>query len=158
MKSREERLAYARDYYVANREQCKARDKAYYRAHREAMIESKRRWRQAHLDEVAERSKSYRLEQKYSLSVEEYDALLAAQGVVCAICGQPETARHRGKVRALAVDHDHNTGQVRGLLCSACNKAVERVDTVPDWSRRVARYLRKARNGTSANASKERVR
>lgn len=51
----------------------------------------------------------------YGLSADEYDAMLAAQGGRCAIC------RARPKSKRLAVDHDHRTGEVRGLLCSRCN-------------------------------------
>lgn len=51
----------------------------------------------------------------FDLSSEEYSALLNLQGGVCAICGQ------RPVTRRLAVDHDHTTGEVRGLLCSRCN-------------------------------------
>jgi Recombination endonuclease VII len=44
-----------------------------------------------------------------------YPELFEAQGGVCAICGKPPGER------ALHVDHDHETGQVRGLLCYSCN-------------------------------------
>ena len=48
----------------------------------------------------------------------EYDALLAAQGGGCAICGNAP------KTRRLHVDHDHKTGAVRGVLCFNCNQAL----------------------------------
>lgn len=51
----------------------------------------------------------------YGLTADDYDVLLAAQGGRCAIC------RARPKSKRLAVDHDHKTGEVRGLLCSRCN-------------------------------------
>lgn len=51
----------------------------------------------------------------YGLDAAGYDALLARQGGRCAIC------RARPKSKRLAVDHDHVTGAVRGLLCSRCN-------------------------------------
>ncbi len=51
----------------------------------------------------------------YGLTSAQYDALLRAQGGRCAIC------RARPKSKRLAVDHDHKSGAVRGLLCSRCN-------------------------------------
>lgn len=54
-------------------------------------------------------------EREYGLIHDEYLALIEAQGNACAICGD------HGQRRALAVDHDHLTGQVRGLLCDRCN-------------------------------------
>ncbi|WP_431818631.1 endonuclease VII domain-containing protein [Gordonia jacobaea] len=56
-----------------------------------------------------------RVEGTYDLPAGAYDALLVAQGGRCAICW----AKPRG--RRLAVDHDHETGRVRGLLCEPCN-------------------------------------
>jgi phage regulator Rha-like protein len=48
--------------------------------------------------------------------------MLEHQEGVCAICGKPETVKSRkGEVLALAIDHDHATGKVRGLLCFRCN-------------------------------------
>jgi hypothetical protein len=57
----------------------------------------------------------------YGLTVAGYEKMLADQDGRCAICGGEETAKLRGRVRRLCVDHDHETGQVRGLLCSRCN-------------------------------------
>lgn len=52
----------------------------------------------------------------YGISLERYNEILAQQGGVCAIC--KETCPTG---RALAVDHSHSTGEVRGLLCTKCN-------------------------------------
>lgn len=64
---------------------------------------------------------SYDWLRKYGLVEKQFRALRIAQEDKCAICGQPETTRYRGIVRALSVDHDHITGKVRGLLCQKCN-------------------------------------
>lgn len=55
----------------------------------------------------------------YGLSEGDYERLYAAQGGKCAIC-----QRATGKVKKLSVDHDHKTGKVRGLCCTACNKHI----------------------------------
>lgn len=63
-----------------------------------------------------------RLRQHFGLTVAQYDAMLAAQGGCCAACGEEPKSRLMGKTLiSLAVDHDHATGKVRGLLCSNCN-------------------------------------
>lgn len=59
--------------------------------------------------------------QNYGITETEYLRLLEAQGGLCAICGKPETKTYKGTLGLLAVDHNHQTGEVRGLLCSACN-------------------------------------
>ena len=61
---------------------------------------------------------------RYGMTPPEYEAMLEAQGGLCAICEQPETSKRGGVVRRLAVDHCHETGEVRGLLCNNCNRAL----------------------------------
>lgn len=66
----------------------------------------------------------------YGLTLEQYEALYEAQGGVCYIC-----QRATGKTRRLAVDHDHATGYVRGLLCKPCNSVLAhfRDDAATAW-------------------------
>ncbi len=57
-----------------------------------------------------------------SFTNKDYERVFAQQGGVCAICKHPEIVRRQGgKVLRLAVDHNHKTGKVRGLLCRRCN-------------------------------------
>lgn len=58
------------------------------------------------------------LRKKYSITEVEYSEILEKQGGRCAICKKPKESFKR----SLAVDHDHGTGKVRGLLCYYCNK------------------------------------
>lgn len=71
-----------------------------------------------------------------------HDALVALQNGLCAVCGEPPTARNTrahwdGK---LCVDHDHATGKVRGLLCNDCNLLIG-YGKSPDVLRAAAVYL-----------------
>ncbi len=66
-----------------------------------------------------------RLQQRYKMTLEEYDALWEKQYGTCAICKQQEVVKcESGAIRRLCVDHDHKTGKVRALLCQKCNKAL----------------------------------
>lgn len=66
--------------------------------------------------------RAYQLRLRYGITQAQYDALLVAQDGRCKACGRPETAiGNGGRVKPLAVDHDHGTGEVRGLLCQECN-------------------------------------
>jgi hypothetical protein len=58
------------------------------------------------------------VQRKYGITAEQYGQLLSSQGGACAVCGT------RPKRKRLAVDHDHQTGYVRGLLCTSCNHRV----------------------------------
>lgn len=81
------------------------------------------------------------LQRKYGITLGQYRAMLAAQGGVCAICGQPETREFEGHVINLAVDHDHTTGQVRGLLCARCNTGLRFFRSDSGLFRRALEYI-----------------
>lgn len=63
---------------------------------------------------------------RVNISEEYYEILVSKQAGLCAVCRKPETAKLKktGHVRRLAIDHDHETGAVRGLLCTNCNTAL----------------------------------
>lgn len=69
---------------------------------------------------IQETAADYRLRKTYGITLAEYDRVLAYQGGACAICKRVPAP---GKPR-LAVDHDHRTGLLRGLLCWLCNRAI----------------------------------
>jgi hypothetical protein len=75
-----------------------------------------------------ERDRYYR--RKYGIGPEHYDMMLNAQEGVCAICSQKETAIDvkTGQIKRLAIDHDHKTGDIRGLLCGVCNRMIAQID------------------------------
>ena len=71
--------------------------------------------------------RNWKLLQKYNLTLDEYDQILEHQNGVCAICSKKEIVLDiNGEIRNLAVDHDHKTGKIRGLLCFSCNGGLER--------------------------------
>jgi hypothetical protein len=73
---------------------------------------------------------------KFGLTESQYDEMLAAQGGTCAICHGACPTGWR-----LAVDHDHETGQVRGLLCLRCNSALGLFHEQPERLRSALAYL-----------------
>lgn len=114
---------------------------AKYRASekgRSREVEYMSRWRYTEAGQLWVQRKRLK---KYGLTPEEYQKLLIGQGGVCAICGQEETATIKGVVRRLAVDHDHQTDEVRGLLCYMCNSALGHFGDNPDLLRRALNYL-----------------
>lgn len=82
------------------------------------------------------------LKRNYGISLADYSSMLQSQGDVCAICERPEEGYLRGRLRTLAVDHDHVTGRVRGLLCTHCNRALGSARDDPAILLRAIRYLK----------------
>ena len=95
---------------------CRACSKAYGVANkhkwREKTNATKRKWYAVNSD----KNRDYMFRKNYGISLDDYQAVLHAQGGLCVICRQPWPGK-----RPLVVDHDHETGMVRGLLCQGCN-------------------------------------
>ena len=104
-----------------------ARAKRWYALNRERVITRVREWQQANPERHSAKQREIRarrrpaardqhLRRNFGIGTPEYEQLLAAQGGRCAIC---ERGPRKGS--SLHVDHDHETGDVRGLLCFRCN-------------------------------------
>jgi hypothetical protein len=88
------------------------------------------------VNDESERRRHYR--RKYGITPEWYERTLAAQGGVCAICGSDRKTQGQSY---FPVDHCHESGKVRGILCVECNHAIGRLDKFPDWAERATAYL-----------------
>ena len=67
------------------------------------------------------RARKHALKKFYNITLEDYDRMFKEQGGVCLICNKKETLHKR---KYLCIDHNHDTGEVRGLLCSNCNRGL----------------------------------
>jgi hypothetical protein len=127
------RTAYAVEWRAANRDKLAARQTAYRHANRDKVLA----W------QANDRASGRFRDRKYNLAPGQFDAMLAAQGNSCAICGEGFSDRPPH------VDHDHaccprggSCGKcVRGLLCGPCNHALGSFRDDPNRMRRAIAYL-----------------
>lgn len=120
-------------YYQENKEQVLNQQKEYYQSVKDTKKykNCSKNYYQSHKENIKmypssnpEQKKDRYLQRLYGITLEQYRQMLNNQNGVCAICNQPETTiNKRGNcVQYLAVDHNHQTGKVRGLLCRKCNR------------------------------------
>jgi hypothetical protein len=108
--------AKARRWHEANRERRCARMRAYH-----------------HSTYDYERTRDRTLRYRYGIGQEDYDRMYAQQKGRCALCNV--------KRKKLHVDHEHESGKVRGLLCNACNSALNYIAHRPEWAPLAIEYL-----------------
>ena len=93
-------------------------------------------------DANKQRIRANQLKINYGLTMKDYDIMVKAQNGLCAICQKPERFKTPlGNIRPLAVDHDHQTGEVRGLLCDRCNNGLGSFKDSPALLNRAQKYL-----------------
>jgi hypothetical protein len=85
---------------------------------------------------------------KYGVTILWYLKRLKKQRGACAICGQPETSTHNGKIKRLAVDHSHDTNEARGLLCYRCNVNLAVIEDLV-WVAKARAYLSEPKDDLS---------
>ena len=136
--SPEERAAYNRAYHAANKEKLAEYAHAYYAANKEKLAVFNRAYREANKEKVSARERAYRealgprgrfaklLHLKYDLSFEAWTEMLIGQSGRCAICRSPMSG-----IKEPATDHNHETGEVRELLCVGCNTKLHALEVWP---------------------------
>ena len=140
-----------------HRNECKACTKelrrAHYEANRQRYIEAAQRWQERNPERTAAYQAEYRsrperkramrdlyYRRTYGISADEVDAMLEAQGGGCAICG-----RKPDRPASMHLDHDHETGHLRGILCIDCNHGIGKLRDDPDLLLAAVEYLRRTR-------------
>lgn len=83
--------------------------------------------------------RAWNLKRYYGMSAERYEQMFEAQGGACAVCSRPGGGTSRSD--RLYVDHNHETGAVRGLLCLFCNMALGQLGEDADRIRQLADYI-----------------
>jgi hypothetical protein len=123
-----------------------------------------KRWQQANAEHLNRYRREYRgrpdrkradrdahLRRKFGIGIDDYECMFTAQGGGCAICGAPPP-----DAMSLHVDHDHDSGCVRGLLCVSCNNALGAFRESHDLFAAAADYL--DRDDELAQLARERVK
>jgi hypothetical protein len=106
----------AKDKHLAECKTCTSlRKKANYAKNPEIYRGHRRKFREQNLILDRRRNFGHSIKRLYGITLDIYDAMMIAQGGCCAICSTSLDEGH------LHVDHDHETGEVRGLLCRSCN-------------------------------------
>lgn len=96
-------------------------------------------WRSSDAGQIYTRNAKYR---KYQMTESDYKIILAQQENSCAICGS--TTSGHNMTDELLIDHDHTSGNVRGLLCVRCNAGIGHFMDDPDLLRSAVAYLERA--------------
>ena len=132
---KEESSAYTKQYGITHKNLLALKRKSKYMKNRETELYRNEQWRLRNLGKVANRVRK----RKYNLSPEEYIKLYEDQKGCCAICGV-----HRDTLdKNFAIDHDHITGKVRGLLCRRCNLFLGHVQDSIKLLQKAINYLQK---------------
>lgn len=97
--------------------------------------ECHRVYREANKKSRSKNDREYRLKKDYGITVKDYELMMAKQGGVCYIC------KSTNKGRSLCVDHCHNSGEVRKLLCISCNTGLGNFKDNPELLKLSIDYL-----------------
>lgn len=107
-------------FYKGTNNRCRPCTREYAKQYR-SRPEIKEREAERGKNRSLEQKQEYRLRFAYGIGLDDYNQMLVEQNYLCAICGT-DNPGHNGN--RFVVDHDHETGDVRGLLCSPCNTAL----------------------------------
>lgn len=147
---------YGREYYAHNKEKVSVRSSRWHKANPEKSREKTRRHKQKNReyfrnikkaaysknkDQITALLRDNAFRKKFGISLAERNEMADAQEKRCLICGKHESYL----TKRLAVDHDHETLTVRGLLCQNCNLGLGYFLDDPDLLRSAAIYLERIR-------------
>jgi hypothetical protein len=103
--------------------------------------DGKNAYQRAHRADNLDHYRDKELRRNFGIDLTKFREMMSEQSGGCAICGNPETAIRQGRLLPLSVDHNHTTGSVRGLLCTACNIGIGSLAENPERLRAAIAYL-----------------
>ncbi len=128
------RIEYCKEYrsIIENKEKMNAYSREYSKTETFKEIQNRYKATEKH----KETRWRYWLKLSYNITPEQFNQMMELQGGVCAICRKSCRTHAR-----LSIDHNHTTGQVRGLLCRDCNSAIGLLKDSPDLIEKAKQYL-----------------
>jgi hypothetical protein len=135
----------SRKYYLAHKAECLRARRLLAQKHIPEHREYMRKFRLAHPEKIKEYHRKFHrvhpeanrkdwLQHQYGISLEQFDQMFAAQNGCCAICKKPfQKVPH--------IDHDHQTGKIRNLLCTQCNSGLGFFKDCPSLLQDAIKYL-----------------
>ncbi len=140
----EKHRAEVKAWAAANPDKIKAYQRIsgprYDENHRERRRGQWRDWNTRNKQYREGQNRVYKYKRQYNITIEEYDALVVRQNGRCGICG---TDQPSARTRYWNVDHCHETGQIRGLLCAACNRGGGMFKDDPELLRKATEWFTK---------------
>ena len=131
---------YSKKWRELNKQKLAEDHAQYYQENKEKLKQASR----DHFIGYKVKHRENTLKRKYGIDNIQYEKLFSEQRGLCAICLRSEITKHQsGTIRRLAVDHDHETGKIRGLLCSKCNNAIGYLEDNVEFLDRAKKYLQK---------------
>jgi hypothetical protein len=128
---------HARRVRVKNKEKIKIRQKEWSDKNKKYVQEKGKIW----YENNKNRSRNVYLKRVFGITLEEYNNLMVKQNNCCAICGEPPVIGEK----SFPVDHDHETGKVRGLLCRGCNVGIGNLKDSVELLEKAIMYIKKFR-------------
>lgn len=133
---------------TANLERYRELQRANAQKNRAKLRAKQREWYQRNKDRASKQSRKQRLAM-YGLTPHQYAQMLSDQNGRCAICGSTKAFNSR-KEASLHVDHCHDTGMVRGLLCRRCNSGLGHFRDNLELLTRAIDYLSRSSSGATS--------
>jgi len=127
--TKEKRKLAAKEYHSKNKKQRNQKNKENYLLKKEEYHTRTRKYRSLNKEKLnkrqrdnltPEKRKVFKVKSKYGITIEEYNKMFNTQKGCCFICKIHQT----NLKKKLFIDHNHETGKVRGLLCGHCNSAI----------------------------------
>jgi len=131
--NREKRCQQAKEYRKTHAEKVRASERKSYLRNRKQRLAYQKKYAKLN----PEKALVIQLRSKYGITLDAFNEKLIQQRHACAVCKKNPPNKHQ----RLHIDHDHNTGNIRGLLCSQCNTAIGLAKENPTILRSLAEYL-----------------
>jgi hypothetical protein len=147
IRRRRKKAEAAKQWRKNNPEASKKKARDRYNRDTKAAASKVQKWRKDHPEQWSHIQRACNLRTKYGLSIDAYASLLKSQKGRCAVCGtlDPQSRNGANRPGEFAVDHDHETGEIRGLLCNPCNTGLGLFKEDPKRLKKAARYLLQTR-------------